>query len=240
MKKILLTLILGILLLSFASAEIQFFQKKFDFGNGTIQNYMIGSYAKTFFGVTDDYVKGDNKYEISILYNIYPKTWNTNNPNHKITYCEMRIEQYGSFSNDTRIVFIENYTSNSSDVKNAQYFLRLDDGGGFYAYQTCYFQNQNYHALYLPMEMQLVTPTWECKSCQYFNWAKDYQSIAKSETIGDFIITNSGYIQKLFNINFEIILSLFWFALIVLIFISIGLLFFGVYYFYLYLKTIAK
>jgi len=240
MKKLFTLLLLSIFLLSFTSAEIQFFQKKSDMGNGTIQNHLTIVYSKGGMGITEDYVTGNNPYEVYLWYNFYPNKWNTNNPNYKVDYCNFQIKFWGKMENTTTLVFNQNYTPTDPDVFNAKYFMKLNDGDGMIADQICYFENKTYTGLDFPAEMQLVTPTWECKACQYYEWSLQERDIVKAKTIGDNIVDTSGYIKKLILLNFEIWLALFWVFMILMIFISIGLIFMVAYWFYLYIKGLVK
>lgn len=225
--------------LNFALAEIEFFQFKIDMGNGTIKNHLVGFYDKEG-GVSENYVSGNNPYEVYLLYNFYVNKWNADNPNFKINKCDWLVYFWGHLQNSTTLVFNQSYTGTDEDLFNAKYFMKLNDGDGIVADQICYFQNRSTNNLDVPAEMQLITPSWECKSCQYFEWSVQERSIIKAKSIGDNVVSVSDYIKKLFMLNFEIWLAIFWFFLIIMIFISIGLVFIMAYWFYIYLRRIMK
>jgi hypothetical protein len=92
----------------------------------------------------------------------------------------------------------------------------------------------------MPMEMQMVTPTNQCKSCQYYEWTKQETSISKTRVIGDYVVSVSNYIQKIILLNFEILLALFWISLILVLFIVIGLIFVPIIWLYTYLMRVMK
>jgi len=240
-KQIILTIFAFLLLvsISFASAEIQFWQQKYDMGNGTLQNHLIAFYSKGGFGITDDYVSGNNPYEAYILYNIYVKKFNAENPNIKIDNCDLIVNFAGKVGNTT-IILNKSYTEIDDDIFNAKYFIKLKDGEGIIADQICYFQNKSYDDLEFPVDMQLVTSSWECKACQYYEWSVQEENIAKTKSIGDNIVSISNYIKQLFMLNFEIWLALFWIFLILMIFTSIGLIFIGIYWLAIYFKRIIR
>ena len=230
-----------ILLISpLVKSEIQFWQEKTDSGNGTIKNHLVLFYSKGGFGVTDDYVSGNNPYEVYLLYNVYVKKWNADNPNYKVDNCEFIVKFWGHLENTTTILTDLNFTQADSDIFNGKYFVKLGDGDGMIADQICKFQNNNFTDLDIPAEMQIVTPTWECKACQYYEWSVQESAIAKTQSIGDNVVSVSNYIKKLFMINFEIWLALFWFFLIFMIFTSVGLIFVVMYWLYLYLRRVMK
>ena len=243
MKKQILMLMLGMILLisiSSISAEISYWQTKENIGNGTIKNHLVLFYSKGGFGISDDYVSGNNPYEVYLLYNVYVNKWNTENPNYKISDCNLVIKFWGHLENTTAVVFNQTWTGTDPDVLNVKYFMRLSDGDGLLADEICDYTNSTYTGLELPAEMQIVTPSWECKACQYYEWSLVEGDVAKAQTIGDNVVSVSGYIKKFFMLNFEIWLALFWLFLIIMIFISISFIFVGVYWLFLYLKNVTK
>jgi hypothetical protein len=241
MKKIIITLIGMVFLLVIIPSvlsEIDFWQVKHSHGNGTIvQNYLVSDYSKNGYLFNDDYVTGNNPYIVYLLYNIYPKKYNQDNPTDKVINCSWIIRKLTS--GDPIILINTTYTENDSDIMNAKYFVQLQDGEGLTADQTCYFQNASTE-LSLPAEMQLVAPTWECKSCQQYEWTLIERNVDKAQTLGDNVVTITEYIKKLFLINFEIWLALFWIFLIMCIFMSISFIFWGIYFVFLYLRRLAK
>jgi len=249
--------------LYYVSGMLEYWQDKTDMGNGTIQNHLVAFYTKnavqisttpensflcTWFhifcvsntGVIEDYVSGNNPYEVYLLYNIYVKKWNTNNPNYKVSSCDWIVKFWGHLENSTTIVVNQTYTEADPDVMFVKYFMQLNDGDGLIADQICHFRNPDFTDLDLPADMQLVTPSWECKACQSYEWSLVERDVLKAKAIGDNVVTISEYIKKLFLLNFEIWLALFWFLLILLIFISIGFIFIIAWWLYLYMKSVVK
>lgn len=153
------------------SAEASFWQTRESIGNGTIKNHLVVQYSKDGFGIAKDYVSGNNPYEVYLWYNFYVKKWNIDNPNYRITYCEWNVLFWGAIENTTTYVVRQNFTQDDPDLFNAKYFMRLNHNDGLIADQICHFQNNIYTDLYIPAEMQIITPTWECKECQYYEWS---------------------------------------------------------------------
>lgn len=242
-NKLLLTIsafILVLLMINLVSSELAFFQIKQDLGNGTIRNYLYGNYDKVLSQVSNDYVKGNNPYEIDLNYRAYLKSWNIANPNNSVSYCNFQISLNGQLDNVTRVIYQENFSANNPDINNKDYFLRLSGDDFFSAEQKCYFTNQSYSYLYMPVEMQLYTPSWECKACQYYKWSLLQKDVIKADSLNSKVTRVFGYIKEIVLLNFEILLSLFWIFLIMMIFVSISFIFLGVYYLYLYIKEMSK
>lgn len=187
-----------------------------------------------------DYITGNNPFEMYIQYNIYPKTFNSNNPNFKIDYCNFKLQYWASLENTPITLFEQNYTDKDEDINKAQYFFRMFDGDLAIGQETCYYENQSFDELILPMEMTMVTPTNQCKSCQYFLWSKLERDVSKAKSIGDNVSQISSFIQKIILLNFEIALALFWISLILIIFIVIGLIFLVGYWVFLWLWKVMN
>jgi hypothetical protein len=243
MKKIMTTMLAFLLLLSLINAGTQFYMVKNDLGNKTIQNRMTICYDKSFQAVlTDirDYTTGNNFYQTYILYNLYVNKWNTDNPNYIIDYCNMTIKQSTRQTNYSTI-FNKYVTNNDFDLFNAKYFLLMADGDCVIVEQNCrYNSNYSQSNLDIPAYMQLVTPTWECKDCQYYEWTLTQRDIAKAELLNNNKLSISDFMKKLILINFEILLILFWTFMILMIFVAIGFIFMGIYWLFLYLRGVAK
>jgi hypothetical protein len=203
------------------------------------------SYSKGGMVVVNDYVSGDNPYEIYFLYSFYPRTWNELNPYNQVNYCEFIVRHLTHLSGEPQTIYAINYTGQNADVSNAKYFVRLNDGDGVVSDISCHFQNATsetsaINSLDMPATIQVVTPTWECKMCQFYEWSLVERDILKAQTIGGNVVIVSEYIKKLIALNFEILLALFWFFMIMMIFVAIGFIFLICYYFYLFLKNIIK
>lgn len=246
-SKFLISFILTILLiinLCIVSGELEYWQSRNDYGNGTINNHLAVSYSKSgldILGETGDYVSAKNKFETYLWYNMNIQSWNEANPDYQIEYCNFVVKYIGHLTSSPVILLNQTYTDADADISHDRYFVRLDDGDTMIADITCYMNNTDFHEIDMqPMDMQLVTPTWECKECQYYEWSVQQRDITKAQVIGGNVVTIADYIKKLFILNFEIWLMLFWTFLILMIFVAIGLIFLAVYWFYVYLRKLAK
>jgi hypothetical protein len=241
-------LILIITNLNLAKGELEYWQQKNDYGNGTINNHLAVSYSKSglaVIGETGDYITGSNKLQVYLWWNSYIKSWNIavrkTNENYTIKYCNFKVQYIGHLATSPSILLNQNYTEADADVSHDKYFVTLSDGDTMLADITCYSNDTSYSDVSLqPMDMQLVTPTGECKTCQLYEWSVQQRDISKAKSIGDNVVTIANYIKQLFMLNFEIWLMLFWVFLILMVFVGIGLIFLGAYWFYVYLKKLTK
>lgn len=243
MKKqilILSAIIISIFLINLVSSELSFWQVKEDRGNGTMLNRMVLTYSKGGFGIANDYVLANDPLETYLLYSVYVKKFNFDNPNFKVNYCTLKIQTDRVLGIDNVTIYEKNYTEIDSDIFNAQYFFQLYDGDQAIVEQTCHYFNQGFHELLLPAEMQMVMPTSSCKACQFYLFTKQEADIQKTQSVADNSVIISNYIKRLVLLNFEVIVALFWILLIISLFIGIGLIFIAVYWLYLYINHLAK
>jgi hypothetical protein len=235
-KGIVLALVTAIFLISLVSAEVEYFQYKSYKGNNLFLDHLFFCYQ----GGTDNYVSGGHFFEAYIQYNIFVQKFNAENPSEPINNCNLVLKQ--SSGGNLSIIVNRTYTNASYDAMNEKYFFTLSDGDCVMAQIYCRFEpyvNASGFKLDTSETMQLVTPTWECKACQKYEWTAEEQNSIKAESLGDYVIVVSDYIKKLFMLNYEIVLALFWIFLIFMLLAGVGLIFMGVYYLYLYLSHIV-
>jgi len=237
MKKLILFM-MTIFLLASVSAELNYWQTKWE-GDGVgdlpVGNTKIHSVV-TYYADENNFVTGGDKFEFYFWYDIYIETWNEVNPDFSVDWCNLTIRQYPSLSNVSAFTYSKLFTDN---YNNAKYFLRLDDGDVAYADIECHFNSTN-HSLYVPATLQVVTPTWECQACQFYEWTLLERNIVKAEEVGDNIVDTIGSMKNVMTLNFEIWLALFWIVLIVVAVHSTGLLFIGIIWLFAYMKNLIK
>jgi hypothetical protein len=232
-------LMMTIFMIGSVLSEIQFYQVMQDRGNGTIRNRLSLLYTKPSL-FADDYVLGNSPFETYLKYSINVQSHNRESPDFNVSYCNQKIWVWKHLQSNMTLVFEKNYTSADSDINNAQYFFQLYDGDQAFAQQDCYFINTSFKVLQIPVDMQMVQPTSECKSCQFYLWSKLEADVSKAGIVGNNVVTISSYVQKLVLLNFEIVVVLFWIALILLLFIAVGFIFVGVYWTFLYMWRLSK
>lgn len=234
-KKIMIVILAFFLLFSIltsiVNARVQYYQVREKEGNYSIQDLIGVCYTKG----EQDYIKSNKFFEGYLLYDMYIQKWNLANPSYSLEYCNLTIKK------DMEILYNITYTEQTPDIVRGKYFVQFENDDCFTFNFFCkynYYSNQS--KLDMPVNAFFVTPSWECKSCQFYEWSLIEGDIINAQEIGNNIVTISEYIKKLFLLNFEIWLALFWIFLILMIFVAISFIFILVYYIYLYLQGIAK
>lgn len=249
---ILVVLLLGMILLfsPLISSRLQFYQQQFinpirngTMINGTISDFIQINYDKSL----DDYITSSNPLEVYLFYNIYVNQWTHDNPSSQIDYCNLTIKQSIDRSSNASlsVIYSASWTNTSFDVQGGKYFLQMQDGDFVQAYIDCKYHNPNLLFnpkinMEVPESLQLVTTTWECKACQFYEYTVQQRAINKANSISDFRQSTINHIFSLINIVFDLILALFWFAMIIILFVAISLIMMGFYWIYLYFDKVAK
>ncbi len=245
--KRLIIIMMGILLMAsminLVDAEIQFFQQKLVNRNPSASGNPNESLTNTttihafldFKKETNDFIKGDAPLEFYIQFDITIDTWNAVNPDFSVDTCNFTTRTFSGIQNAT-LDFNQVFTG---DNINDKHFVRLKSGELWVADIDCHFNGKN-TSLQIPANMQIVTPTFECKACQFFKWTQVEADIIKAESIGNNVVDVTNIIKEFIRLNFEILLTLFWIVLIVIAVHSTGLLFLGMIWMLGYLKSFTK
>jgi hypothetical protein len=237
------TLLLVLMVMPMLSAEIEYWQTIEDIGNQSVKNHIFYcNYDNLGLENLSSFISGNDYFETYILYNIYPKTFNLANPSFAVDNCNIAIKQITNL-NGTSVLLNETYDENSFDVSNGKYFLRMKPQDCATADIICEYvsyANLTHPFLIQPAEMQLVTPTKECKACQYYEWTQTYRSVEKAQYLNAKRTGIMGYIKSLFFLNFEMWLAFFWIFLILMIFVAVGMIFVILWWLYYYIKAVAK
>jgi len=243
MKKNILIIMMGMFLLvsftALTSAQIQYWQTIWQ-GDGVgdvpynvTRNHAFVIYDKDI----DDYVKGNNPLEIYVMYDIYIDTWNSlNSADYSVDWCNLTIRTFPASSNLTSLDYNQLFTD---DYRNSKYFVQLNDGDNFFVDLDCHF-NSTQNSINVPASFQIVTPSWECKACQYYEWSVVEQDIVKSQSVGSNVVEVSEYTKKLIELNYELWLVLFWVILIIIAVHSTGLIFIGLLWLFIFMKGLTK
>jgi hypothetical protein len=244
MKKGMIILLL-VLIVPMVSAEVEYFSNKLfipnesSFNYSTIRNSAFLSYNKD----ASDYIKNNNPLEVYIDYRTFLKTWNNSTDILDVDSCNLVIFYLPAHSNDISIVLNESFYPNQSDISSKKYFQKLEDKDAMRVQADCYFSDyQSLNPTYdldMPLEFSYNTPTWACKSCQFFEWERSIRDVDKATLLGGNTQAIITYIQRLVVINYSIIKVLFWFFAIMLFYVALNLLFSVVYFGYLHIKKFA-
>ena len=243
MKYKLITFALAfLLLLNLSSAVVSFYQETIFLPT----DMHITRTANSVFWIEGQYegvrdiITSNDMLEVEIDYSMYPKTWNEANTNNIINNCTFTIDYFANQLNQSYVFYEETINSSDADVMGKKYFVRIPQKDGINVFMDCYFQNSSGRILSTPTELSIKLPTYECKSCLMYEWLVQQRQIVKAQVIGHNVVSIWSYIRQFAELNFEIIVALFWFFLIVVLLIGISLIFLGIFYLYLFLRKLAR
>lgn len=239
-NKIILFAFAFFLLLNLSSAIITYQQKGIYLNDShtTRIHSLVFRTEGSYMGISDR-ISSDELLEVYVKYSLYPQTWNTQNPDYSINNCTFTINYFEHLSNISQEIYTRTINYSDTDVYDDKYFIKLKIGDGFTSDIDCYFQNTTSRILETPSEMIIVSPSWECKACQYYEWTILQRDIEKTQLVGRNSVTIWDFIKELITLNFEIILALFWLLLFIIFLGGIGLLFLGLYWAFLWVRNLA-
>jgi hypothetical protein len=236
------TILLALLIIQSASALVSFYQENIFLPDNPhitrTANSVFWFYGS--YGGSKDIIADDNLLEVEIDYSMYPKTWNEKNINYEIENCTLTINYFENKANQSYVFYNRTIDKTMSDIMNDKYFVRLNQKDGISVFMDCYFVNTSSRILSTPTELDIKLPTYECKSCLYYNWAVQQRSIEKARVVGNNAVTIWDYIKEIITLNFEIILALFWLLIMIIFLGAIGLIFLGIYWAVLWLRHLAR
>ncbi len=231
---IMMGILLMVSMINLVDAEIQFFQQKL-IDRGNLTNTTTIHAFLDFNKESDNFIKGDAPLEFYIQFDITIDTWNAQNPEFSVDFCNFTTRSFSGITENATVDFTQVFTG---DNINDKHFVRLQDGELWLADIDCHFDGQN-TSIQIPANMQIVTPTFECKACQFFEWSQVEGDIFKAEAVGDNVVAVSVIIKKFITLNFEVALALFWILLIIITVHTTGLIFVGLIWMFGYLKSLT-
>lgn len=219
-------------------SAVSYFQSKIFIDNDRINSR--ASFDWDVGDLTSDHVSNGDKLEAYIRYDVYTASWNKDNPAYAVENCNMTIEFFDWLTRNTTIIYNEVFTGITPDISMAKYFIQMDKGDGFSVNFNCKFSGIRPELLEMPVNFAIITPTWECKECQYYEWSKLEVDIQKAKTIGDNRVETMGYIKDLIILNYEFLIIFFWLFLFSIVWVAFSFIFIGIYWLYLYLAGVSK
>lgn len=227
-----ITMLLLVSMLSSVSA-VQYFQQRSFINNDTTR--VFGSISHIAGDGTDSTIKSGDPLELFVETTVTLKTWNINNPEFAVDHCNYTVTLLPHLSPIGVIQFNRTFEADEEE-RDFKQFIRLFEGDGMNANIDCVFTGNR--TIETPADLTFVTPTWECKKCQAFEWTLLERDIAKAKSIGANTVEVGGFIKKLVFLNFEIVLAVFWLLLILISFVATSLIFVGLYWVFLYIRTL--
>jgi hypothetical protein len=183
----------------------------------------------------EDSIASGKPLEFYFLFSTYIDDWNNKAPANKVNYCNFTV-YYDSAQAGTSTPIYS--IVSASTIQNARYFVKLNKGDSVNAEMDCFFEGNR--TLTIPATFEIVTPTWDCKECQYYEWYQEYLKLVKAQTLGSYVVQTWSYINKLIQLNYEVVLILFWILMIEIFLFVIGLIIYGVFWLILYLNRLAR
>lgn len=242
-------ILLALLMLSLASAVVSHYQEILKYSQDdhitrrvlsvfwVEGDLLSGSFGN---GAVRDEINSDELLEVEIDYSIYVQKWNTQNYDYAIENCTLTINYFENKGNGSYVFYERTINKTDSDVLDDKYFVRLNQKDGISVFMDCYFQDADKRSLITPTELSIKLPTYECKTCQYYEWSVQQRSIREAEIVGGNSVLIWSYIQEFLTFNFEIILALFWFMVIIITLMASGFIFLGIYFLFIFLRKIAR
>lgn len=233
MRKEIIILLALILLINQVSA-LEFFQYMQDIGNNTIRSHGYLFYSTQ--DNTDNYIPDGKPLEFYIQYWAKINSWNEGNPLNNVTYCNLLGIQYSNLTGSAILAF--NVSNITGEVLEAKQFVNLYPDDSLSINMDCFYKTNS--TLLMPANFQIVTPSFACKSCQFYEWTLRNVEANKIAVLKDNYFLTYGYIINLFLLNYEVIIILYWIVLISLLLFSVSMVFYGAYWVYLFLRRQLK
>jgi hypothetical protein len=192
-----------------------------------------------------DYVPMGSPFQFYIQYGLTPiADWNIEKENNTIDYCSILVKEshFTRLANGSLIINIQdtlNQTFTALDTTATEnqyrYFVSMQRGDYTEVYADCHFTGAE-QIMSMPIQFSIVAPTKNCKACQYLETYKKSIDNMMGDILTGYSETLKGYMREIISLNIEIWNILFWIFKIALLLFVIGLVFLGIYWFYLFIR----
>jgi hypothetical protein len=211
-------------------------------------NYFAEQYAVSINDIDAwNYGESSDKYpyQFFVKYDIYPYSTNRYVNYTMIQYCQINItkQKYASGLEGVSVTPTQELLLKriaDVDLFNQEYYIELARGDTAYVKIDCYFTNSQDRSLDVPVNLYIVTPTYECSKCTAYEWSKLQPTLYKSDFLQQSNNNNLENIKKIVNINYEFFVYFYWIILIFLLFFVLGLVFMVVYYVYQLIERLGR
>jgi hypothetical protein len=155
-----------------------------------------------------------------------------------VDWCNFTIKHY---RNSSLLETFNSYFENSP-ANNSKIVVLMKDRDSLTADMKCHYTNLDgiYAGNSLAGDFNLYMPSLQCTQCIDYSLEQLSDATARNENITRDSMGIYSSIQKVVNFNFQIWLIISWVLKIGFIFIALGLVFAGVYYFYVFFSNIGK
>jgi hypothetical protein len=215
------------------NAQLNYFQQQYSISTEDINAWNYGDSS-------DKY-----PYQFYIKYDLYPYSANSYVNYTMIQYCQINItkSKFASVLEGISTTPIQQLLFKriiEADLYNQEYYIELERGDTAYIKIDCYYTNSEDRSLVVPVNLYVITPTYSCSKCNAYEWSKLQPILAKADFLLEANTNNVEYIKKIIFINYEFIVIIYWFILILLVVFSVGLIFLIGYWLYLWLAKMIK
>lgn len=240
-SKILILVLSLTLLMGLVSASdfpdgtgISYFQnKQFLNDSLTIRNFAVLVYNPS----PIDTITSGKALETYVSYHSNVKEWNIDNPTAYVTNCTLAIVKY---TNSIGTIV----TNQTLDSVNAQekFFIKMNPLDSVQVMGDCIYANataRNNSETFIPLEYSIVEPTYECQSCQMYEWQTQTIHLDRANILQSYTTKNIGHITEVFKQGYDLTIMGFWIFLILLVILAFELIFVGFVWTYNWLRRVG-
>jgi hypothetical protein len=198
---------------------------------------------------------GNNKdIPITFYYTVQQLPYNLTNGN--VDWCNLTITHFRNIYGTQFVAFegffggellnttieIQNVYFTTAPVTSGQITVNIRSRDTINADMKCHYENVSdlYEDNILVGMLTTYMPSFECMGCDKYDFEELSNQITSEEAITLNEVAIYERIQTAIDWNFQIWLILSWVIKIVFLLLAVGLIFSGVYFFYIFLKKISQ
>lgn len=244
MKRIICSILVFFILLSFVNAESYTWQSiNLDEDAQTVSHHTF-----IYFDDTSSTLLGKSKpIKTTIAYTIQDLPYNLIGYNGTIDWCNVSIEVLKNiYDSDGNLINTtteeESYYYNSNNVTTEYIIKNLYAKDVLFADAKCHYTNPDtlYVEGFLAGEITLYMPSFECNHCEEYSLEELSNEIERSEATLESQQSIYSMTQSIIDLNFTIWLIFIWIIKIGLLLVAISLIFYSAYFLYMVLKGIHQ
>lgn len=236
--KVLNLIIFVLLIIATVNAKVTSFATSMEFEQQPL--YRI-NHLLQYLDTENDYIPEGKPLEVQIVYSCEDiDEWNSKYANYTITGVNLtiielhRVNQYGQRFNVSPTRTTINLDEMETPFDNAKSFVKL------YHRDTITVElNTNFQSLSIsgsPCDFYLLLPTWDCNACSEYEYILVEEDIALSQNIIGDRGTVYDRIKRLIQINYEVLLIIYWVILISVLIFLVALMIYSIVFVYRFLK----
>lgn len=226
------------LLLTSVNAEVSSFTNS---GEATTENlYRINHFIQ-YHDDFNDYVTEGQPLELQLVYSCEDiDQWNRDYSDFEITYVNLttieqhRVRTFGEDLNITETRTVTVLSDLETPFHNVKKFFSLYHQDTLTIELNTNYENQTIADT--PCHFYIWSPTEDCNACSEYEYIIFEEEVTDAQNIKSNKVTVYNYIKRLIQINFEVVLILYWVILILIFIAFLTFIFYLITYFYRYVK----